>query len=280
MPTERKFNAIPLARFASTMSALTGAPRPEFADPEPIGEVLDLVKNGTGRQTVDRLVIFNPDAIGEEFVARRRDAIFAPLCAMTDLSVGLLAPFPPKTPVCFATMYSGAPPEVHGIQAYVKPVLKTDTLFDVWARSGKRVALIAKRGQSIPRIFAERDIDSYLTGGDEESVKTGIEVILSDAHEIVVVYNQSYDDLLHATHPDSRLCRMAAARYVSAYARLLCAARSNNGERSTLMTFSPDHGAHRIAGFLLGTHGKAVTSDMNIRHFFTLIRGVANDRDR
>ena len=219
---------------------------------------------------MDKLVIFNPDAIGCEFYNLYRKKIFAPLDCLTDLRIGFLTAVPPKTPVCFATMFTGAPPSVHGINKYEKPVLKIDTLFDAWARAGKKVALVSKAGQSIPRIFANRKIDYFITDSDESSVNKAIELIKSDEYDVIEVYNQEYDDMLHVTYPLSYFCRRAAKRYVASYEKINDAVKKYYVGKTALVTFSPDHGAHRIGGFLLGTHGKEIPSDMNIYHFFTV----------
>ena len=179
----------------------------------------------------------------------------------------------PNDPVPFATMFTGASPEVHGIRHYEKPVLKIDTLFDAWARAGKKVALVSKGGQSIPRIFAERNIDYFITSCDAESVEKGIELIASDKYDIIEVYNQEYDDMLHVTHPRSYFCLRAAKHYVNSYVKLYDAVKTYWKDYTSLITFSPDHGAHRIGKIFLGTHGSEIPSDMNIVHFFSVLGG-------
>ena len=82
--------------------------------------------------------------------------------------------------------------------------------------------------------------------------------------------NQEYDDMLHVTYPRSYFCRRAAKRYVASYEKINDAVKKYYAGKTALVTFSPDHGAHRIGGFLLGTHGKEIPSDMNIYHFFTV----------
>lgn len=265
---ETVFNDIPLTRFACTIADVSGTQKPECADEARVPEILDLVKSKTGKETVDKLVIFNPDAVGCEFYNRYRDKIFAPLDALSDLKIGFLTAVPPKTPVCFATMFTGASPSVHGINKYEKPVLKIDTLFDAWARSGKKVALVSKSGQSIPRIFANRNIDYFLTGSDSQSVDKAIELIKSNEYDVIEIYNQEYDDMLHVTYPRSYFCRRAAKHYVASYEKINAAVKEYYAGQTTLVTFSPDHGAHRIGGFLFGTHGDEIPSDMNIYHFF------------
>lgn len=270
---EKEFNKIPLTRFASTIADISGTEKPKQADETRVDEILSLVKTKTGKNTVDKLLIFNPDAIGEEFFKRYETKIFSPLTERADLQVKFLTAVPPKTPVCFATMFTGASPEVHGIRHYEKPVLKIDTLFDAWARAGKKVALVSKGGQSIPRIFAERNIDYFITSCDAESVEKGIELIASDKYDIIEVYNQEYDDMLHVTHPRSYFCLKAAKHYVNSYVKLYDAVKTYWKDYTSLITFSPDHGAHRIGKIFLGTHGSEIPSDMNIVHFFSVLGG-------
>ena len=50
-------------------------------------------------------------------------------------------------------------------------------------------ALVSKGGQSIPRIFAERNIDYFITSCDAESVEKGIELIAA-RHKIARYVNE------------------------------------------------------------------------------------------
>lgn len=63
---------------------------------------------------------------------------------------------PSVTPVCFGTMYTGAQPEVHGIQKYEKPVIKIDTFFDALIRAGKKPVIVATPKCSLSNIYLER----------------------------------------------------------------------------------------------------------------------------
>lgn len=263
----------PLTCFAPTVAFLTGVDAPEKAEGKVLNELVSLVKEKTGKEHVQKALIFNPDAIGEFFLDRYAQKIFPPLIGESDAHIRFLTAFPSKTPVCFATMFSGCSPAVHGINKYEKPVLTVDTLFDRWAAAGKKVALVSKGGQSIPRIFAERKIDYFITNGDKESVDKAIELMQDPSYDIIEVYNQEYDDMLHMTYPRSYFCKRAAKHYVASYSRLLDAVKTYWQGYDVLTTFSPDHGAHRIAGFLTGTHGDDVPSDMHIVHFFNVFGG-------
>src|SRR5574344_2107147 len=113
-----EFNTLPLTRLAASLARCTDVAAPELSDRNGVPALDDLILSKTGKQTVDKLLVYNPDAIGEKFYLRHKSDIFAELDALTDLRVDYLTAYPPKTPVCFATMFSGAAPEVHGIQHY------------------------------------------------------------------------------------------------------------------------------------------------------------------
>ena len=98
-------------------------------------------------------------------------------------------------------MYTGVLPEVHGIQGYTKPVITVDSLFDSLARSGKRVALVAVENSSMAIIFQNRPIDYFIVPYDDAATEKGLELIAQDRHDVVVVYNQEYDDMIHRTRP-------------------------------------------------------------------------------
>lgn len=270
---KKTFNTTRLTTFAPTIASLTGVSAPNDGEKETLPALEKACEEAFGKKMVDKILIYNPDAIGEEFFRRYEKTIFPPLVERAQYTQEFLTAFPPKTPVCFATMFTGADPSVHGINHYEKPVLKIDTLFDVWSREGKKVALISKGGQSIPKIFAERNIDYFITNGDRESVDKAIELLKSSDYDVIEVYNQEYDDKLHVTHPRSFACKRAARHYVASYVRLTDAVKTYWKDYASLITFSPDHGAHRIGKILLGTHGKDIPSDRNILHFFSFYGG-------
>ena len=93
-----------------------------------------------------------PPPLAQWIYAGRRP-LFAPLEVRADLGLGMLSVYPPVTPACFASMYSGLTPAVHGIQAYVKPVLTVDTIFDDLPLAGRRAAIVSTEGDSISLIF-------------------------------------------------------------------------------------------------------------------------------
>lgn len=262
---DMEFNTFSLTNLAKTWADISGVTPPEHAKGG-VKEIESLVKEKTGKSTVDRMLIYNPDAVGQ-WVYEKYFDLFPAVREHTDISVDYITMIPPKTPVCFATMFSGATPTVHGIQKYQKPVLTIDTLFDAWPRGGKKVAMVAVANQSIPRIFAERNIDYYLMPYDGEVIEKALELIEKDEYDIIEVYNQEYDDKMHRSHPKSKSAVNALKNYNASFDRLCKKVKECWTMHDTFTAFSTDHGVHR-AFFGLGMHGSNIPKDMNIRHFY------------
>jgi len=178
------------------------------------------------------------------------------------------AAFPPKTPVCFAEMFTGAGPSVHGISRYEKPVLACDTLFDAVIRGGGRAAIAAVEDSSIDRIFRGRDVD-YHPGPDDAAVlDSALELIVRDGHDLVVVYQPAYDDLLHRSDPFGPEALTALEGHVRAFELLSDAVMEYWAGHPRVSVFAPDHGAHLDAGSGRGDHGLDIPEDMEVEHFW------------
>ncbi|MFI3229804.1 MAG: hypothetical protein R3Y23_06585 [Bacillota bacterium] len=263
---ENEFNKQPLTTLAATLANIIETEPPKQASTTGVKEIEELVATKSTTGKVDRMLIYNPDAIGQWFYNKYKD-MFKEVEANSDIAVPYITAFPPKTPVCFATMFSGAAPEVHGITKYEKPVLKIDTLFDSWVRGGKKVAMVAVANQSIPRIFADRNIDYYLLPYDGEVVEKALELIALNKYDIIEVYNQEYDDVMHRSHPESKRSFRAIEHYVESYKKLTAATAKHWAAHNTFTAFATDHGTHRML-IGLGMHGSNIPKDMNILHFY------------
>jgi hypothetical protein len=169
-------------------------------------------------------------------------------------------------------MFTGAPPEAHGIRAYERPVLECDTLFDALIRSGKRPAIVSVKDASADIIFRGREMEYYSEPADGEVTVRAMDLIESDGHDLMLVYHQEYDDILHESEPFGRSALAAAGRHVEAFAELAALARECWAGRSGLVIFAPDHGAHVDPGTGRGTHGDDIPEDMEVLHFFGFTR--------
>jgi hypothetical protein len=217
--------------------------------------------------TVERVLVYAPDAIGRVFLEswpelKRR------LVAASDVQVELRSMMPPKTPVCFASMFTGAMPEAHGIRKYERPVLTCDTLFDALARAGKKTAIVAVRGCSMDIIFRNRPIDYFTEDDDAGVTRTTLELLQRGGHEFIVSYNQEYDDTLHRTRHDGPEALAAAKRHVETFVRLRQATEEHWAGYNRALLFTPDHGAHFDAAKGKGDHGEDIPEDMEVLHFW------------
>ena len=213
----------------------------------------------------ERVLVYCPDAIGTTLVRDFADW-FAPVLAAAPQAIALRSMIPPKTPVCFASMFTGAAPKAHGIEGPVRPVLTCDTLFDAVVRSGRRVALAAVKDSSIDLIFRNRPLDYFSETYDPDVTVRALALLQADRHDLIVAYHQEYDDWLHRTSCRSEPALAAVRHHIAAFATLAQAAAKAWKGRSYAILFCPDHGGHDLGG--RGTHGDDIPEDMELTHFF------------
>ena len=245
-----------------TLCRLMGIEPPSLATAPVLEAVL---KAAPGR--VERVLVYAADAIGRVFLDNRPE-LKKRLVAASDVQVELRSMTPPKTPVCFASMFTGALPEVHGIHKYERPVLTCDTLFDALARAGKRTALVAVRNCSMDIIFRNRPIDYFTEEDDAAVVKRTLSLLSADRFDFIVAYNQEYDDTLHRTRHDGPEALAAAQRYVESFVRLWQATEESWAGHNRALLFVSDHGAHFDAAKGKGDHCEDIPEDMDVLHFW------------
>lgn len=259
------FNTISLTRMAASLAEAMGIQAPAQAD-EPLPQIETLVKDHCVSGKVERMLIYNPDAIGQ-WLIQKYTPDFAPVMRHTQLAIPFLTAFPPVTPVCFATMYTGAAPEIHGIRKYEKPVVKTDSLFDALARAGKKAALVAIKGSSMGIIWSGRDIDYFLEDDGEATTQRGLQLLEEGDYDVIVVYTMEYDDNIHATHPESPISHASMVRHNQQFAELAEKAAAAWKQYDTMLVYATDHGIHKTI-FGTGNHYADIPEDMNVTEFF------------
>ena len=231
-------------------------------------DLVAYVDKAFGASGADRIFMYNPDAIGE-WVYRKYPQLVKTVSERCDLELPLSTVMPSVTPVCFATMYTGAQPSVHGIQKYEKPVLTVDTIFDALIRAGKRIAIVTYEQCSISRIFLKRDIDYYhFENKNIEAVNAkAAELILRDEHDFLVVYNGNYDTIMHKTGTESPEALAELRVNASVFATFYDMIAEHWKGHNTLIGFAMDHGCHGIDGEC-GSHGLDMDEDINILHLY------------
>ncbi len=241
---------------------------PALSTVPPLDAVLAAAQVEFEEHPVTRMLVFLPDAIGTA-LCRDFQSELALVEMETQVRVELRSMVPAKTPVCFASMFTGALPDAHGIRRYERPVLVCDTLFDALARAGRRVAIVAVRESSMDTIFRNRDIDYYSEDDDSAVESRASGLIEQDRHDLVVAYQQAYDDCLHRTSHRSPEALAAFRRHLADFNSLAFMAGMFWGRHDHALLFAPDHGAHDDAAGR-GTHGDNIPDDMEVTHFWGL----------
>ncbi|MGC9367354.1 MAG: alkaline phosphatase family protein [bacterium] len=224
-----------------------------------------------GITSVEKVLIYAPDALGVH-LHKRFKSCFDKVGRIAPVSVEVQAVYPSKTPVCFATMFTGVLPEVHGICTYEKPVVKMQTLFDTAIASGKKVAIAAVAGSSIDLIFRERKIDYFSEQYDPQVTDRIQDLIKTGRHDLILAYHQEYDDMLHKTDPFSAEAIKAMENHISSFERLAKSFNYYWSEYNRLIIFAPDHGAHVDPATGKGYHGLDIPEDMEVVHYYGLYK--------
>ncbi len=264
------YNSVCISSVAPTVLSLFNMDIPGGLDP--VNPVLAaLGEKKLGGAPLDRAVIYNPDAVGLWLYQKYTDR-FAEASVISDLALPMLSVMPSVTPVCFASMYSGVMPEVHGIKKYVKPVLTVKTLFDFLAAAGKKVAIVSTEGDSISKIFLERPIDYFIYDSVEEVNEKALELIRKNEYDLITIYNGNYDGAMHRNGPEGEESMQNLKQNLDFYAVLDSEIKKNYKGKNTLLGFCPDHGCHEIDGGC-GSHGLDMEDDMNVIHFYKIYKG-------
>ena len=235
-------------------------------------DYIDRVLEG---KKVDRILMYNPDAVAQ-WVYEKYPSLVREVTANAELAIPFATVMPSVTPVCFGTMYTGAQPEVHGIQAYVKPVITIDTIFDAMIRAGKRCIIISQGAASMSRIFLERDMEYIICATVDEVNAEAARVIMEDNYDFVVVYNGNFDHAAHYCGPEDIETLGELRANSRTFQMLSHLVRRHWAKHNTLVGFAMDHGCHAVdevnknGDRLLGNHGMHIPEDINILHRYQL----------
>ena len=260
-----QLNSFSITGIAAALTAAMGIEAPKEAN-APIAQLTDLVRRGTKSGMVDRVFMYNPDAVGM-WLYQKYTSWFDAAWRHTQLALPLQTVMPSVTPVCFGSLYTGAFPEVHGIRKYEKPVLRIDTLFDAALHAGKKPVIVAHTRCSIGAIFQERDMDYFLYDEIGQINEKAMELIKEDKYDLMVVYNGDYDSTMHKNGPEAEVSLNALKGNIAAFDRFGQAIDEYWRGHDTLLGFAMDHGCHEIDDGC-GSHGLDMPEDLNILHLY------------
>ncbi len=269
-------NSISMDTVCASLAYAMGIEPPKMAaaPAAPLVQYIDDVLQG---KKVDRIFMYNPDAIGQ-WVCEKYPYLTAEVEADTELALPLRTVMPSVTPVCFGTMYTGAQPEVHGIQEYAKPVIKIDSLFDAMLRAGKKCCIVSNPQCSLNNIFRERNMDYYEGTDCDEVNAIAARLILEDNYDFMVVYNGNYDFRQHRAGPEGLEALTELKCNSRAFHTFMYMLKKHWQKHNTLVGFAMDHGSHKIPPLeksngtvYIGSHGDAIPEDLNVVHHYKIL---------
>lgn len=254
-----------IASVAATLLELCGATEQGLEPGAAAADARVLARAPAGG--VKKMLVYAPDAIGRLAISKF-PAAFDGLEQAGFLKFPLSSVLPSKTPVCYASMFTGLPPEGHGIRQYEKPVLKCKTIFDALPAHGVRTAIVAVKDSSIDLIFKGRNLDYFSEASDQAVTGRALALIAAGAHDFILAYHQDYDDILHASDPWNASAQAAIKGHVLAFEELAAAFDRKWRGVPRCALFAPDHGAHVDPATGKGTHGDNSPDDMDVAHFW------------
>ena len=259
------YNNVSLDRICASLAYSLDIEAPMLAD-DVEKSITDLIDKSFNGGKADRIFMYNPDAIAQ-WIYEKYSIYFDGVKKYTDIEVPLCSVMPSVTPVCFATMYTGTQPEVHGIRRYEKPVLRTDSIFDALIRAGKKPAIVAETNSSMSMIYLEKEMDYYIYDTVEEVNAKAKELILEDKYDFIAVYNGDYDSTMHKYGPEGDIPLEMLKLNCEAFEEFSILIKENWKKHNTLIGFAMDHGCHEIDGEC-GSHGLDMEEDLNIVHLY------------
>ncbi len=243
---------------APTVALALGIPAPADAT----GQALEL-------PSASQAALIFLDGFGYvRYAEALRDGLIPNISALGEPLVGL-STYPPITCVSTASLLTGAPPEVHGVDQ--RGIRQTDmeTLFDVAIASGLDV--VAVEGESLA--FQLRNSELQLSGDldgdggtDDNVLLNSLAALRSGIPDIFYVHFHGIDDAGHTYGPGAPEERAAISEEDSAVGRIIDLLPSD-----TLIVIFADHGMHAVQEEgELGNHGHLIERDMFIPIFVVL----------
>ena len=258
-------NTTPLASLTAALAYAMGVEPPKHAAAAN-KDLTDYIDRALKGEKADRVFIYNSDAIGQ-WLIKKYPSLYAEIPEAMELELPMVTVNPPKTPIAFGTMYTGAEPHIHGIVQYEKKLITIDTLFDALARAGKKVALLSCDDYSMSIIFAGRDIDYFIFDNWAQVNAKAAELIIADEYDFILTYNANFDDTQHLTGPESAEA-LAEIRF---NCRTFCMfnemIKTHWSHHNVLIGTGMDHGCHANAEGL-GEHSDDTPEDRNIVHHY------------
>ncbi|MBQ7649349.1 MAG: hypothetical protein IJS15_00235 [Victivallales bacterium] len=266
---ENESDFLCITSLTPTVCDLCGVRRPAQCGAEPIKAVMDAAARELDGGKIEKMLIFAPDAVGiqlwEKFPEEQ-----AKVESLAPIRIPIQSVMPSVTPVNYGSMYSGAMPEVHGIQEYAKPVLTCETLFNVFPEAGKKTAICAVNGCSIDTIFRKRPVTYISTRTDADALAFTENILNNCDYDFILSYATDYDSVMHHSEPFAPEAITAFKTDVTSFQKLVALTDKFWKNYNRLIVWTPDHGSHLSPKTNHGSHGADMPEDRLIYHFFRI----------
>jgi predicted AlkP superfamily pyrophosphatase or phosphodiesterase len=246
---------IDMTVIAPTVCHILGIRPPKSSDNQALNKVIETLK------PTERLSVIVIDALGMATWRRAKD--YTPTLNKLEENHGTVIHSVMKsiTPVNFATMLTGASPEIHGITDRTM-ALRHETIFDVLRDEGMSSATAA-RGQSSLGILISPHANH--PGLAESNLDKDVTMIansmLVEGYNLIWVQLLDVDDAGHRYGPYSPKSLEAVIR---ADKNLKTILKTANQHGYSVMVLA-DHGQHpAIGGLNKGTHGTDIPEDLKV----------------
>jgi predicted AlkP superfamily pyrophosphatase or phosphodiesterase len=229
-----------LTCIAPTAASGLGLPPPRNAEGGALAQVVADLKG------CDRLAIVVLDALGMATwrAARERMPTFK---RMADRHlIQLRSVRPPVTPVCFATIATGARPETHGVRERTD-AFKAETIFEVARKHGRTSGVAGGAGCSATMVLGRWSDVTRRVGSDGEErdgliLTASLRILAEDRPDLFFTQFVALDSASHRYGPFSSQA-VAAAETLDARFGLLLSAACGKGYGVLALA---DHGQHPV----------------------------------
>jgi predicted AlkP superfamily pyrophosphatase or phosphodiesterase len=204
-----------------------------------IGEII----NDMGHH--DRVAVVVLDAFGVATWRRFEDLTPNFNLIAHQHSLHVRSVLPPKTPVNFATIATGAPSDVHKIRDRTE-TLTVETIFRVLSEASMKSAAAGRASSSVGILLSKFADYRCIAGSntDDELLQLGVKTIVDESPEFVLMQLLDVDDIGHKFGLTGHEIRRAASDVDRHLGDLL----PHLAERSYGLMVLADHGAHQAGG--------------------------------
>lgn len=238
-----------------TAAAALGLPRPALAT----GRALEV-------PSASHVVLILLDGFGYvRYTEALADELIPNISALGEPLVALTT-YPPTTPVSTASLLTGAPPEMHGVDRRGVRKTSIESLFDVAVTAGLQPVAIEGESLSFQLRNAELQLSGDLDGSgstDDNVLANTLGVLQNATPDLLFVHFHGIDDAGHTHGPGAPEECAVITEEDAAVGRIMRLLPSD-----TLVVIFADHGMHAVEEEgRLGNHGHLLESDMFIPIF-------------